>query len=243
MPFVFEKKLIPPSLDRRRKLSDAQKAEIESRYKAGGVSQRQLAAEYGVSRKLISLIVDPDAMERNRQYIKEHWRDHYDTRKNTLVRREFRANKKELDARGLLQTADSVSGVPDGSISDTPTMEQDMAIPNYLKEIPIRCQRSDKVREVANILIHLQHHKVQFACVDVYVPRRGKLKCEPHTFCLTEDLDGNQKKSKTKLVEIAASLCGNRKRINTIKLFGENGHKDYLVEFPAVAGRPSKADK
>lgn len=242
MPFAFEKKLIPPSLDRRRKLSDAQKAEIESRYKAGGVSQRRLAAEYGVSRKLIQLIVDPDAMERNKKHIAEHWRDYYDKDKNTAMRREFRANKKELEARGLLQTADTVSGVPDGLISDV-TKEQDMAIPNYLKDIPIRCQRSDKVREVANILIHLQHHKVQFACVDVYVPRRGKLKCVPHTFCLTEDLDGSQKKSKTKLVEIAASLCGNRKGINTIKLFGENGHKDYIVEFPAVAGRPSKADK
>ncbi len=242
MPFKFEKKLIPPSLDRRRKLSDAQKAEIESRYKAGGVSQRRLAAEYGVSRKLIQLIVDPDAMERNKKHIAEHWRDYYDKDKNTAMRREFRANKKELDARGLLQTADTVSGVPDGSISDV-TKEQDMAIPNYLKDMPIRCQRSDKVREVANVLIHLQTHKVQFACVDVYVPRRGKLKCEPHTFCLTDDIDGNQKKSKTKLVEIAASLCGNRKGINTIKLFGENGHKDYLVEFPAAAGRPSKADK
>ena len=234
--------MIPPSLDRRRKLSDAQKAEIESRYKAGGVSQRQLAAEYGVSRKLIQLIVDPDAMERNKKHIAEHWRDYYDKDKNTAMRREFRANKKELDARGLLQTADTVPGVPDESISDV-TKEQYMAIPNYLKDMPIRCQRSDKVREVANVLIHLQTHKVQFACVDVYVPRRGKLKCEPHTFCLTDDIDGSQKKSKTKLVEIAASLCGNRKGINTIKLFGENGHKDYLVEFPAVAGRPSKADK
>lgn len=231
MPYKFDTKHIPPELDRRRKLSNSQRSEIEARFKAGSVSMRLLAREYGVSRKLIKLIVDPDAMERNRQYIKEHWRDHYDTRKNTLVRREFRANKKELDARGLLQTADNVSGVHDGSISDIPNMEQDMAIPNYLKEIPIRCQRSDKVREVANILIHLQHHKVQFACVDVYVPRRGKLKCEPHTFCLTEDLDGNQKKSKTKLVEIAASICGNRKGINTIKLFGENGHKDYTVNF------------
>lgn len=242
MPFKFEKKLIPPSIDRRRKLSDAQKAEIESRYKAGGVSQRRLAAEYGVSRKLIQLIVDPDAMERNKKHIAEHWRDYYDKDKNTAMRREFRANKKELDARGLLQTADTAPGVPDGSISDV-TKEQDMAIPNYLKDMPIRCQRSDKVREVANVLIHLQTHKVQFACVDVYVPRRGKLKCEPHTFCLTDDIDGSQKKSKTKLVEIAASLCGNRKGINTIKMFGENGHKDYLVEFPAVAGRPSKVDK
>lgn len=232
MPFVFEKKLIPPSLDRRRKLSDAQKAEIESRYKAGGVSQRRLAAEYGVSRKLIQLIVDPDAMERNKKHIAEHWRDYYDKDKNTEMRRAFRANKKDLDERGLLQTAETVSGVPGDPIPSMSTKETDMPIPNYLKDVPIRCPRPDKVREVANVLIHLQTHKVQFACVDVYVPFRGKLKCRPHTFALVDDTEGTAKKSRSKLVEIAATLCGNRKGIKCIKLFGENGHKDYTVEFP-----------
>ena len=243
MPYAFERKLIPQSLDRRRKLSDAQKDEIASRYKAGGVSMSKLAAEYGVSKKLILLIVNPDAMERNKKHIAEHWRDYYDTAKNTAMRREFRANKKELEARGQLLNAADGPGVPDGLIADIQQKEQEMAIPNYLKDVPIRCPRQDKVREVANILIHLQTHKVQFACVDVYVPCRGKLKCVPHTFCLTEDIDGSQKKSKTKLVEIAASLCGNRKGINTIKLFGENGHKDYLVDFPPATGRPPKTDK
>ena len=33
-----------------------------------------------------------------------------------------------------------------------------MKFPNYLKNEEIRCTRSEKVREVANILCHLQHH-------------------------------------------------------------------------------------
>lgn len=226
MPFKFETKLIPQELDRRRKLTDAQKAEIEARFKAGGVSQRQLAKEYGVSRKLIQLIVDPEAKARNDQHIKEHWRDYYDRDKHTQYARDFRNNKKELDYRGQLVTDQSRPGFPGSTISPIPTKETDM-IPNYLKNEPIRCTRSEKVREVANILCHLQHHRLDIVCIDIY---KGK-KCVCKTINTYDDLNFKCKKSKSKLVEIAASICGNRKQITCIKLFGEKGHKDYTVNF------------
>ena len=91
-----------------------------------------------------------------------------------------------------------------------------MKFPNYLKNEEIRCTRSDKVREVANILCHLQHHRLDVVCIDIYT---------------YDDLTFKYKKSKSKLVEIAASICGNRKKIDCIKLFGEKGHKDYTVNF------------
>ena len=46
-----------------------------------------------------------------------------------------------------------------------------------------------------------------------------------------DDNNFKYKKSRSKLVEIAASICGNRKKISCIKLFGEKGHKDYTVNF------------
>lgn len=243
MPYAFERKLIPQSLDRRRKLSDAQKDEIASRYKAGGVSMSKLAVEYGVSKKLILLIVNPDAMERNKKHITEHWRDYYDTAKNTAMRREFRANKKELEARGQLLNAADCPGVPDGLIADIQPKEQEMAIPNYLKDVPIRCPRQDKVREVANILIHLQRYGASNAMVDVITTKRGNEICTTKFICIMEHDDFTAKKSHAKLVEAAADICGNRKGIIRLNVASCTGNKVYTVDFPPVTGRPPKTDK
>lgn len=90
---------IPPELDKRRKLSDDDKEYIRNRYKDGGVSTRQLAAEYGVSRRTIQFAIDPqkrlDNVERRREriakgwkpYTKEEWREYM---------RKHRARKREI---------------------------------------------------------------------------------------------------------------------------------------------------
>ena len=102
-----------------------------------------------------------------------------------------------------------------------------MKFPNFLKNEEIRCTRSDKVREVANILCHLQHHRLDVVCIAIYKSK----KTERKTINTYDDLAFKCKKSKSKLVEIAASICGNRKKIDCIKIFGEKGHKDYTVNF------------
>ncbi len=56
--------------DRRQKLTPEQRAEIFHRYHTEDVSQRQLAREYGVSRRLITFIIDPDKQEQSRQSLK-----------------------------------------------------------------------------------------------------------------------------------------------------------------------------
>ena len=62
--------------DRRQKLTPFQKAEIFHRYMTEAVSQRQLAREYGVSRRLITFIVNPESDDRKKhtENIRNHRR-------------------------------------------------------------------------------------------------------------------------------------------------------------------------
>lgn len=59
-------KIAGTQYDRRRKLSEEQKQEIRNIYAKGGVSMASLAKQFGVSRSMISLIVDREKLERVR---------------------------------------------------------------------------------------------------------------------------------------------------------------------------------
>ena len=229
MPYKFEKKIIPAQHDRRRKLTDAQKAEIEHRYKAGGVSARQLATEYGVSKKLILLIVNPEAKAKNDKYIKEHWSDYYDKDKHRDAVRAMRAHKKDLDERGLLLTSSDGTGFRTDAIQST--QGDSMNIPNYLKDEPIRCTRPDKVRELANGFLALQRYKRDLIHVVTTKTVRGVPTSEDHVYNLYEDLDGKEKKSKSKIIEMAASICGNRKQFIKIKVYPHVGESKFTIHF------------
>ena len=60
MPYKSEKIKLSKEQDRRIKLSDIQRNEIKNKYATGFYSQRQLAAEYNVSRRLISFVLDEE---------------------------------------------------------------------------------------------------------------------------------------------------------------------------------------
>lgn len=227
MPYKFEKKIIPPLHDRRRKLTDAQKAEIEHRYKAGGVSARQLATEYGVSKKLILLIVNPEAKAKNDRYIKEHWSEYYDKDKHRDAVRAMRAHKKDLDERGLLLTNSDGTGFQTDATQST--QGDSMNIPNYLKDEPIRCTRPDKVRELANCFLHLQRYKRDLVHVVVTKTVRNVPKIHDRVISLYYDLDCKEKKSKSKLVEMAAGICGNRKQFIKIEVYSDLNSKAKLT--------------
>lgn len=62
---------IPKDLDRRYKLTDGQREEIQAKYSTGKYSQRKLADEYGVSKRLISFIIDKDKRRRSDEQLKE----------------------------------------------------------------------------------------------------------------------------------------------------------------------------
>lgn len=75
MPQAF-KKYTNEKQDGRKRLLEAQREAIRERYKAGGVSMQGLANEYGVSKGLILILVNPKSAERVRERIKKHWRDY-----------------------------------------------------------------------------------------------------------------------------------------------------------------------
>lgn len=75
MPYKCEKILLPPELDRRRKLSDDDKEVIRHKYKTGFYSQRALAREYKVSRRLVSFILFPEKYEEAKAQNKDRRKD------------------------------------------------------------------------------------------------------------------------------------------------------------------------
>ena len=70
MPYKAEKIKLSREQDRRVKLSDEEREEIREKYATGCYSQRGLAAEYHVSRRLISFILDDEKAKRAAEQLK-----------------------------------------------------------------------------------------------------------------------------------------------------------------------------
>lgn len=89
--------------DRRRKLTDEQKAEI-IHLRDEGWSLMKLAKQFEVSKKLVLLIVNPESKAKNDDYIKEHWKDFQQTReeRNEAVKN-TRRHRQELFLKGELK--------------------------------------------------------------------------------------------------------------------------------------------
>ena len=98
MPYKSEKiiKLAGTSKDRRRKLSDEQKDEIAAL--KGTISQRECAKRYGVSRRTIQFIWDPDKHKRNLQCRQERGgsKQYYNKEKQKQYMKRHRHYKQEL---------------------------------------------------------------------------------------------------------------------------------------------------
>ncbi len=109
MPYISESIKLSREQDRRIKLSDEQRDEIRHKYSTGLYSQRQLAAEYNVSRRLITFILDPEKLKRNAELLKERKADgRYKPTKEewAATMREHRKYKEELYRKGELKPAD-----------------------------------------------------------------------------------------------------------------------------------------
>ena len=104
MPYKSETIKLSETQDRRRKLTDDQKEEIKRIYKSGVCGQRPLAKQFGVSRSLIQIIVNPNIAEAKKRRIKEHWRDYRPTKEEWAeTMKEHRHYKQELYLKGELQ--------------------------------------------------------------------------------------------------------------------------------------------
>lgn len=104
MPSNVDKLRLPPGYDRRVKLTAEQKQEIREIYATGRCGARPLAREYGVSRDLIRLIVDPSKAEKQRLAFKERRKDgrYYVREKHTKAINSLRKYKEELLEKGIL---------------------------------------------------------------------------------------------------------------------------------------------
>lgn len=98
MPHKFEKDHVhlPKGKDRRIKLTDEQREEI--RLNPDNLSQRKLAEKYGVSRRLITFILNPDAQEQNKQRRAERggWKQYYDKKTHAKSMKEHRQYKGKI---------------------------------------------------------------------------------------------------------------------------------------------------
>ena len=105
MPYKFEKKHIAKKDDKRIKLTQEDKDEIQYRYlKVGGVSQRALAKEYAVSRSSIVYAIYPERREHNYQLrvARGGSKVYYDRIRNNEYMQAHREHKKQLDTEGKL---------------------------------------------------------------------------------------------------------------------------------------------
>lgn len=106
MPFKSEKIKLPRKYDRRVKLSDEQRCEIREKYASGLYSQRALALEYQVSRRLISFIIDPEKYAKCREQFKERRKDgRYKPDKESWseIMKEHRSYKQKLFTYGKIE--------------------------------------------------------------------------------------------------------------------------------------------
>jgi len=106
MPYKFEKTPINnPNLDKRVKLTDEDRENIREEYKSGIISQRSLAKKYGVSRRLIQFILDPEKQEIAKKQFAERQKDgrYYSKEKQREYVKNHRDHKKELWKSGLLK--------------------------------------------------------------------------------------------------------------------------------------------
>ena len=98
MPYKHIEKLIPIEHDRRVKLNDTQRQEIRELYDSGSYSQRGLAKLYGVSRRLVTMILDPLKHQANIARRKEllKTKSYYDKDKQKAYMQSHRQYKQQL---------------------------------------------------------------------------------------------------------------------------------------------------
>ena len=103
MPYKSEKiKIEGTKYDRRVKLSEAQKQEI--RVNKLDLSQRKLANMYGVSRRTITFILDPEKLKKNieARKLRGGSKIYYDREKHNTYMKEHRTYKHKLHKDNMI---------------------------------------------------------------------------------------------------------------------------------------------
>ncbi len=91
-------------LDRRVKLTDADRVQIRILYESGDFSYKKLALMFGVSKRLISFIINPEKQKANLEARAKRggWKQYYDKDNHAKSTKEHREYKKKLHEEGKL---------------------------------------------------------------------------------------------------------------------------------------------
>ncbi len=110
MPYKFQtdKLLVPKEHDKRVKLTQEEKELIKHLYKTTDTSQRKLATQFGVSRRLITFILDPEKQKANLQAKEARGgsKQYYNKETHTKTMKAHRGYKKALYDASLLKAPD-----------------------------------------------------------------------------------------------------------------------------------------
>lgn len=99
MPYLSEKiKIQKTEFDRRIKLTDDDKELIKWLSEEEKISQRKLAIQFNVSRRLIQFVLNPQKLIDNKKKRAERggWKQYYNKEANTEVQKEHRNYKQKL---------------------------------------------------------------------------------------------------------------------------------------------------
>lgn len=102
MPYKSERcKIAGTKYDKRRKLTAEQKAEIAELI---GLSSREIARMYGVSRRTVQFIQHPERLQRNKQFRANRggWRQYYNRQEWAANMRKHRQHKHALYVAGKI---------------------------------------------------------------------------------------------------------------------------------------------
>lgn len=105
MPSKLDKVAINnEKLDKRVKLTVADKEQIKSEYESGSISINALSRKYSVSKRLIQFTLFPERKEKAKQDFLKRQKDgrYYDKDKHKEYMKKHREYKKDLDNKGLL---------------------------------------------------------------------------------------------------------------------------------------------
>jgi len=96
MPQKYEK-YIDPKLDGRYKITPDRYPEVRKLYKEMA-SSRKVALVFGVTKNIITFIINPDIKEKAKQRVIENklWKKYYNKKNHTIAIRKFREKKRSL---------------------------------------------------------------------------------------------------------------------------------------------------
>jgi hypothetical protein len=128
MPYLSSKiKIEKTEFDRRVKLTEDDKKLIIWLSEEEKLSQRKLAAQFNVSRRLIQFVLDPEKLAKNNEKRAERGgsKQYYDKEKHREYMKDHRHHKQDLKLKGLIHLDSEKNPAADGLEKNNPEKNQE----------------------------------------------------------------------------------------------------------------------